>query len=94
MSLLSAETSLCHREARDKEKESAHGMMEGGKKGSEAPASSDPSSHCPMSAFCCLIIGIPGGKLCGGESCYVPTLYVCNDRNVMVNFKPGDYLPE
>ena len=38
MSLLSAETSLCHREARDKEKESAHGMMEGGKKGSEAPA--------------------------------------------------------
>ena len=28
----------CHREARDKEKESAHGMMEGGKKGSEAPA--------------------------------------------------------
>ena len=53
-----------------------------------------PSSHCPMSAFCCLIIGIPVGKLCGGESCYVPTLYVCNDRNVMVNFKPGDYLPE
>ena len=49
-----------------------------------------PSSHCPMSAFCCLIIGIPGRKLCGGESCYVPTLYMCNDRNVMVNSKPGD----
>ena len=53
-----------------------------------------PSSHCPVSAFCCLIIGIPGGNLCGGESCYAPTLYMCNDRNVMVNFKPGDYLPE
>ena len=53
-----------------------------------------PSSHCPMSAFCCLTIGIPCGNLCGGESCYVPTLYMCNDRNVMVNFKPGDYLPE
>ena len=53
-----------------------------------------PSSHCPMSAFCCLIIGIPCGNLCGGESCYVPTLYMCNDRNVMVNSKPGDYLPE
>ena len=38
MSLLSAETSLCHREAGDKEEESAHSMMEGGKKGSEAPA--------------------------------------------------------
>ena len=46
MSLSSMETSLCHREAGDKEKESAHGMMEGGKKGSEAPASSlFPLSH-------------------------------------------------
>ena len=46
MSLSSMETSLCHREARDKEKVSAHGMMEGGKKGSEAPASSlFPLSH-------------------------------------------------
>ena len=53
-----------------------------------------PSSDCSLSAFYCLIIGIPGGNLCGGESCCVPTLYMCNNRNVMVNFKPGDYLPE
>ena len=47
MSLSSTKTSLCHREARDKEKESAHGMMEGERKpGSEAPASSlFPLSH-------------------------------------------------
>ena len=49
-----------------------------------------PSSHRPLSAFYCLTIGIPCGNLCGGESCYVPTLYMCNDRNVMVNSKPGD----
>ena len=49
-----------------------------------------PSSHHPLSASYCLIIGIPGGNLCGGESCYVPTLYICNDRNMMVNSKPGD----
>ena len=53
-----------------------------------------PSSHRPLSAFYCLIIGIPSRKFCGGESCYVPTLYMCNDRNVMVNSKPSDYLPE
>ena len=48
------------------------------------------SSHCPLSAFYCLIIGIPSGNLCRGKSCFVPTLYMCNDRNVMVNSKPGD----
>ena len=75
MSLSSMETSLCHREARDKEKESAHGMMEGERK--EARLLPLPSSHCPMSAFCCLIIGIPGGKLCGGESCYMCLHCIC-----------------
>ena len=49
-----------------------------------------PSSHRPLSAFYCLIIGIPSGNLCRGKSCCVPTLYMCNDRNVMVNSKPGD----
>ena len=81
---------MCHREARDKEKESAHGMMEGGKEARLLPF---PSSHRPLSAFYCLTIGIPCGNLCGGESCYVPTLYMCNERNVMVNSK-REYLPE
>ena len=49
-----------------------------------------PSSHRPLSAFYCLTIGIPCGNLCEGESCFVPTLHMCNDRNVMVNSKPGD----
>ena len=51
MSLLSAETSLCHMEAGNKEKESAHGMTEGGKKGSEAPA----FSLFPWSPECFLL---------------------------------------
>ena len=79
---------MCHRKARDKEEESAHGTMEGVRK--EARLLPFPSSHRPLSAFYCLTIGIPCGNLCGGESCFVPTLYMCNDRNVMVNSKPGD----
>ena len=67
-------------------------MMEGGKKGSEAPASSlFPLSH---ERFLLFDYWDTLWDLCGGESCYVPTLYMCNDRNVMVNSKPGDYLPE
>ena len=89
MSLSCAETSLCHREAGNKEKESARDtIMEGERK--EARILRFPSSHRPLSASYCLIIGIPGGNLCGEESCCVPTVYMCNDRNVMVNSKPGD----
>ena len=65
--LYSAEAFLCRREAGEKEKESARGTMERGKK-EERPF---PSSLIPraLSFFFIIAIfgGIPRGSVCGGE---------------------------
>ena len=73
-----------------KKKKALVAQWKGGKEGSEAPA----FSLFRLSPERFLLFDYWDGNLCGGESCYVPTLYMCNDRSVMVNFKPGDYLPE
>ena len=66
MSLSSMETSLCHREARDKEEESAHGTMET-EKGRKRGSCLFPLPIVPWALPTVWLLGYPAGTFAEGR---------------------------